>query len=155
MIIQSVKLQKHIQDKNLFVEIENKKATRWVTCDNYKIGQVLRNLLANTIKYSAVNQTIQIVLEETIIETIGRQTSAVKISVIDEGIGIPKNELSTIFEKFSQSSRTKSTAEGTGLGLAISKKIINAHGGKIWAANNQKGGATFSFLLPYQRDVVC
>ncbi|MBU2645974.1 hybrid sensor histidine kinase/response regulator, partial [bacterium] len=61
---------------------------------------------------------------------------------------IPADELETIFEKFTQSSRTKTGAGGTGLGLAICREIIEAHHGKIWATNNPDGGATFSFYIP-------
>lgn len=75
---------------------------------------------------------------------------ALFVIVKDRGIGIPENELTSIFDKFTQSSKTKTGAGGTGLGLAICKEIIKAHHGKIWAENNPEGGAMFSFLLPYE-----
>lgn len=71
--------------------------------------------------------------------------------MIDQGIGIPGNELVSVFDKFTQSSMTKTGAGGTGLGLAICVDIVEAHRGKIWAENNPEGGATFSFTLPYQQ----
>ena len=77
-------------------------------------------------------------------------TPAVLFSVIDQGIGIPENELDSIFDKFVQSSKTKTGAGGTGLGLAICKEIIDAHKGEIWAENNAEGGSIFSFMLPYE-----
>jgi signal transduction histidine kinase len=68
--------------------------------------------------------------------------------IIDEGPGIPQNELVAIFDKFIQSSKTNLGAGGTGLGLAICKEIILAHNGRIWAQNNPEGGAKFSFIIP-------
>jgi len=73
---------------------------------------------------------------------------AITLAVVDEGIGIPVDELDAVFDKFVQSSKTKSGAGGTGLGLAICKEIMDHHHGKIWAENNAKGGATFNFSLP-------
>ena len=79
-------------------------------------------------------------------------TSVITVSIKDEGVGIPETELNTIFNKFIQSSKTNNGAGGTGLGLAICKEIIQAHSGKIWAENNPEGGATFSFMLPYEQN---
>jgi len=73
------------------------------------------------------------------------------VSIKDDGIGIPENELETVFEKFNQSSITKNGAGGTGLGLAICKEIIKDHQGHIWGENNLEGGATFSFTLPHHQ----
>ncbi len=73
---------------------------------------------------------------------------ALKTVVADHGPGIPEDELELIFEKFIQSSTTKTGAGGTGLGLAICREIINAHGGKIWAEKNPDGkGTVFIFTL--------
>jgi signal transduction histidine kinase len=69
-------------------------------------------------------------------------------TIRDNGIGIPHGEVETVFDKFVQSSKTKSGAGGTGLGLAIVKQIIEAHHGKIWAENAAPKGACFRFLLP-------
>jgi K+-sensing histidine kinase KdpD len=69
-------------------------------------------------------------------------------SVIDQGIGIPEEELSSVFDKFVQSSKTKTGAGGTGLGLAICREIINCHEGIISANNNDYGGATFEIKIP-------
>ena len=75
---------------------------------------------------------------------------AVTLSVADQGVGIPEEELESVFDKFIQSSKTKSGAGGTGLGLAISREIIGAHGGQIMAKNNESGGAEFIVTLPRQ-----
>jgi two-component system, sensor histidine kinase ChiS len=73
--------------------------------------------------------------------------------VQDEGLGIPDSELESVFDKFVQSSKTKTGAGGTGLGLSICKEIIEDHRGQIWAENNKEGGATFRFLLPYEQEI--
>lgn len=72
---------------------------------------------------------------------------AVRVSVTDTGVGIPPGELESIFEKFVQSSRTRSNAGGTGLGLSICREIVEAHGGRIWAENRAGGGSCFAFVI--------
>ena len=102
--------------------------------------QVLRNLLSNAVKFS--NNGNQITL------TISSLERAIKVSVEDSGIGVPENELESIFDKFTQSTKTNTGAGGTGLGLSICREIIAAHKGRIWAENNPSGGAIFNFTLP-------
>ena len=76
------------------------------------------------------------------------KAAALSFSIQDEGIGIPENELNSVFEQYIQSSKTKNRTGSTGLGLAISNEIIKAHEGKINVENNPNGGAKFSFFLP-------
>lgn len=107
-----------------------------VYCDKVRIFQVLSNLIANAIKFTEEGQ-ITIRSEE-------RDDGYAVISVIDSGKGIVEEMMPRLFKKFA----TKSDS-GTGLGLYLSKKIIESHGGTIWAENNAGGkGATFSFALP-------
>lgn len=73
---------------------------------------------------------------------------ALSFSIEDQGIGIPENELGLVFDKFIQSSHTKTNAGGTGLGLPICHEIINLHRGKIWAEQAEHGGSVFKFMLP-------
>jgi PAS domain S-box-containing protein len=118
-------------------------------CDQRKIQQVIRKLLSNAIKYSPEGKTITVtVTGDRLTADDGVDRAAVRVAVSDQGIGIPEMELSTVFDKFSQSSRTKTGAGGTGLGLAICREIIRAHHGTIWAENNPTGGAVFSFVIP-------
>ena len=112
--------------------------------DEQKIGQVIRNLLSNAIKFSPDNKVVSIVAK--------RCDTTVVVSVSDEGPGIPENELEAVFDKFAQSSRTKTGAGGTGLGLSICREIVDAHGGRIWATTGGDGGACVQFELPRSQD---
>jgi len=116
--------------------------------DINRIGQVMRNLFSNAIKFSKQGQEITISYSEDTTILYGREQPAVKISIADNGVGVPDGELETIFDKFIQSSKTKTGAGGTGLGLPICKEIIQNHkGAKIWAENNPEGGTIFNLVL--------
>lgn len=108
--------------------------------DTDSILQVLYNLISNAIKFSPDNSSLTVKLE--------KNAENMHFSLVDEGVGVPDDELDTVFDKFVQSSKTKTGAGGTGLGLAICKKIIEGHNGKIWAENNSEKGATFHFEIP-------
>ena len=85
----------------------------------------------------------------------GRNIPGLAVSIADEGIGVPPEELQDIFNKFTRSSLTASGKSGTGLGLSICREIVHLHKGAIWAENNEKTpGAVFTFILPedYARD---
>ncbi|AVP87940.1 Putative Na+/proline symporter [Candidatus Phycorickettsia trachydisci] len=114
-----------------------------VRCDKDKITQVLINLLKNAVEFTPKGM-IEIVVSK---ENIG-STKCIKCSVIDEGVGIPEEELFDVFGPFIQSSRTKNMSGGKGLGLAICQHIIKLHKGKIYAENNPKKGSTFAFIIP-------
>ncbi len=108
--------------------------------DKERIGQVLRNLFVNAIKFSPDHGVIK--------ASIALLNDKYHFSLTDEGIGIPKDELETIFDSFIQSSRTKTGAGGTGLGLSICRQIVESHHGKIWAENNAGDGSSFHFIIP-------
>ncbi len=114
--------------------------------DPLRIGQVIRNLLSNAIKFSPPERSIDITLD--FIAVNGERH--ISVSVADRGPGIPPGELESIFDKFIQSSATKTGAGGTGLGLAICREIIHAHQGEIRAFNAPEGGALFRFTFPCQ-----
>ena len=124
-----------------------------INFDSNRIAQVVNNILDNAIKFSPEKSTIRITLEKTKLiigkrKTDTTQKTAIILKVTDQGPGIPENELDAVFDKFIQSSKTKSGAGGTGLGLPICKEIIAAHQGKIWVENGPEGGAVFNIVIP-------
>jgi len=110
--------------------------------DPERISQVLTNLMKNSIIAIKPNSgTIEITVDDL--------PKEVKISIKDNGIGIPKDKQSNLFKKFYQVDVTLTREKGgSGLGLAICKGIINNHHGRIWAESVQNQGATFSFTIP-------
>jgi signal transduction histidine kinase len=119
-----------------------------VEADKYRLSQVISNLLNNAIKFSKEKRGSISILAKEHVKKRRRNNNddsrSIIVSVKDTGTGIDPDILPNLFTKFA----TKSF-EGTGLGLFISKRIIEAHGGKIWAENNAATkGATFSFSLP-------
>ncbi len=115
--------------------------------DAFRIGQVVRNLLSNAVKFTPEGGTISLELRSTGVSG-EKESELLEVCVSDTGIGIPDGELKSVFEAFSQSSRTTDGAGGTGLGLAICKEIVSAHGGDILACNNPDGGAVITFRVP-------
>jgi len=108
--------------------------------DREKIMQVVRNLVSNAIKFSKKGTTIRIQIDRT--------SEKLTCRVINHGMGIPAEELDSIFDKFVQSSKTKTGAGGTGLGLAICKEIVEQHTGKVWAESQINGETKFTVELP-------
>ena len=146
-------LEPTANEKKIDVILTESQFPTVVTCDSYRIGQVVRNLFSNALKFTPSGKTITILFESVTLTSGGSATNrktlpAISVSIKDEGIGIPENEIEYVFGKFTQSSKTKTGAGGTGLGLAICKEIIEYHGGKIFVKNNEKSGVTFSFILP-------
>lgn len=112
-----------------------------VVADKIRISQVIINLISNAIKYSQHSKKITVRLRET--------ASTIQVSVKDTGIGIAKNYLSRIFDRFYQVKNFQGTSNGgLGLGLYISQMIIDLHGGRIWAKSAKGKGSTFSFVIP-------
>jgi signal transduction histidine kinase len=142
-------LDKH----KLSLEITSQATRTSLPLDAKRITQVILNLLSNAIKFSPEGSKIKVELTDTEL-LAGRRASdtealtALAIHVTDSGPGIPEDELDSIFEKFVQSSLTKTGAGGTGLGLAISRAIVNQHRGTLVAVNNSEGGACFTITLP-------
>ncbi|HEY0955733.1 MAG TPA: PAS domain-containing sensor histidine kinase, partial [Roseateles sp.] len=116
-----------------------------VLADRRRLQQLLRNLLANAIRFSPTGGLIEL-------QAALAPDGSVRVDVSDRGPGIPPDELETIFEAFVQSSATRDSAGGTGLGLAICRRIAQAHGGRVWATNREGGGAVLSLTLPATRE---
>ena len=108
--------------------------------DAFRLQQVLRNVLANALRFAPPDSVIQ--------TRWSRQGEDLVVQVRDHGPGIPPDELEAIFAPFTQSTRTKDGSGGTGLGLAICRKIMAAHRGRIIAMNAEDGGAVFEIRLP-------
>lgn len=132
---------------NQFPEIsfQPEKASVYVQADKGRITQVINNLVDNAIKFAPQqNGKLDIVVSYRDGDNKEKFDGNVIVSVKDNGTGIDPEIMPKLFSKFA----TKSFS-GTGLGLYVSKNIIEAHGGKIWAENNNNGnGATFYFSLP-------
>lgn len=107
--------------------------------DRVQLQQVLLNLLLNAM--DAVGDSPP--REGRVTVRVRRTATAVEVSVIDNGHGIPADAMVRLFEPF-----YTTKPKGMGVGLPISKSIVEAHGGTLWAANNPEGGATFTFSLP-------
>ncbi|MCP4622150.1 MAG: DUF3365 domain-containing protein [bacterium] len=130
-------------DKNISINYENS-GDILVELDLERMEQVLVNLIENAIKFSDPETVIQIKIEE--------DQTHVTVGVKDQGIGISKENLNSIFQKFSTGpSAGINKPEGTGLGLAICKAIIEAHDGKIWAESVKGQSSTFYFSLLKKR----
>lgn len=132
-------LEKSLRERELQLELEDDLPPVFI--DGVQIQQVLVNLLDNAIKYSTAGTAIGL--------KVVRVGEAVEVRVWNTGEGIPKDEISRIFERFYRvnSSRQRSI-RGTGLGLAICQGIIEAHGGRIWVQSAPDQTTTFSFTLP-------
>ncbi len=116
--------------------------------DKTKFYQVMRNLLANAMKFTAPYKEVRIVLSEDYLASNGDRQAAWKVMVIDQGIGLEKDELESVFGKFVKGRKTSRAVAGVGLGLSICKRIVEDHHGTIWAEQNEHKGATFCFKLP-------
>jgi PAS domain S-box-containing protein len=144
-----------LKEKSLEMEIIASEVDTMAYLDKYKILQVMLKLLSNAIKFTPPGKSIQVSFSETTLPVDTSQVdkgavAAIQVSIIDYGIGVPEEEVEGIFDKFIQSSKTRTGAGGTGLGLAICKEIIMGHGGSIWVEENPAGGAVFTFVIPRQ-----
>jgi PAS domain S-box-containing protein len=110
-----------------------------VFADRVQLQQVLLNLLLNACDAMVADSSDE---KQVTIVTAETEAGEVKLSVADQGTGIPPDEMDRVFEPF-----VTSKPHGLGLGLAICRSIVTAHGGKLWADNNEKGGATFHLKL--------
>ncbi|MEC1521880.1 cell wall metabolism sensor histidine kinase WalK [Neobacillus niacini] len=130
---QNVSFKRQLPDHAIFVEIDEDKMT-----------QVLYNIISNAMKYSPEGGQITFSIKE--------EEEKIIVSVSDQGVGIPKENISKIFDRFYRvdKARTRKLG-GTGLGLAIAKEMVNVHGGMIWAASEEGKGTEISFSLPYEQ----
>ncbi len=146
LIDETVELHENFaKTKNIqIVNLVDKKQT--VDADRFMITTVIRNLISNALKYSYPNGTITINMQ--------RSTNELVMSVSDEGVGIEKETLSSLFE-IDENKSTPGTADekGTGLGLLLCKEFIAYHQGRIWAESKPGEGSVFSFAIPTNQKV--
>ncbi|WP_018663440.1 cell wall metabolism sensor histidine kinase WalK [Heyndrickxia acidiproducens] len=129
---QNVTFKRKLPKTEIFVEI-----------DEDKLTQVLYNVISNALKYSPEGGQITFKVKEF--------DDKIEVSISDQGVGIPKENVKKIFERFYRVDKARSRKlGGTGLGLAIAKEIVNLHGGNIWASSKEGKGTTIYFTLPYE-----
>ncbi|MET0787192.1 MAG: cell wall metabolism sensor histidine kinase WalK [Paenisporosarcina sp.] len=130
----NVNLQRLLPDAQYFVEV-----------DTDKLTQVLDNIISNALKYSPDGGNVRfgVIVQEGFL----------KVMISDDGMGIPKENVERIFERFYRVDRARARSMGgTGLGLAIAREMIEAHGGTIWAESEEGHGTTIFFTLPFELD---
>lgn len=133
-----------IRERGIQLIINDTVSDPFIDMDRNKIIRVLENIITNSVKYlNNRNGDISIYLTDN--------EKLVEIAITDNGPGVPEEYLTSIFSRFYRLDASRSH-EGSGLGLAISKKIIEAHGGTIWAKNNPSGGLTIHFTLEKKDD---
>jgi two-component system, OmpR family, phosphate regulon sensor histidine kinase PhoR len=134
------------EKKNISVTLEHAPDGTEVFCDYEAVHQILGNLLDNGIKYTHEGGSLVVGARPT---AVADQPSMVEIFVRDSGIGIPKEELPRLFERFYRVDKARSRdLGGTGLGLSIVKHLVRGQGGDVWVASDVGQGSTFSFTLP-------
>lgn len=128
--------------KNLRLTTHFTPGVESIEADADKITQVITNLVGNAVKFTPSGGEITV--------KVFKFGEFIQVDVIDTGLGIPKQDLNKVFEKFYQvtSLGSQETAKGTGLGLTISRGIVEKHGGKIWVESELGKGSKFSFTLP-------
>jgi len=128
---------KHVQ---LLLEAPEERV--WVMADALRIEQVLDNLLSNALKFSSEGGIVKVLMKQD------QKAGVLEVSVTDGGPGIQAADLPYIFERFYQGrTKAKHATPGSGLGLALAKKVVEAHGGRIWIESEAKKGTSVRFIL--------
>jgi signal transduction histidine kinase len=133
----------YINKKDIEIQLEKQIDQCFSIADPFWYGQLLTNLLSNSINYSTKG-TILVKF------STGKKNGINHfiVSVKDEGIGIPDAELNNVFDPYNRGNVENLYSKGAGLGLSICREIVEAHGGNISASNNQEIGSTIEFLIP-------
>jgi len=134
-------VQNRAARKSIKVDYKIEPAVDEVFGEPILIEETVTNLLFNAIKYTPNKGAVRL--------NATNRNDAILIEICDSGIGIPEDEIGKIFDEFYRATNARKVErEGTGLGLSIAKQVVERHGGKIWAENNENGGSKFSFTLP-------
>jgi two-component system sensor histidine kinase VicK len=139
--------QKEAQKRQISLRADTGQGDLNIQGDASKISIALSNIVQNAIIFSNPEGDVRVVAEEI--------PGYVKVSVIDNGIGIPTKDLPHVFERFYQvESHLTRRHGGMGLGLSVAKVMIEIHGGRIWAESIENKGSNFTFILPTACDKV-
>jgi len=138
----AVRLAPQFEDKGVILQMDVPPDLPLVLADSGRAVQVLTNLLGNALQYTPGGGRVTL--------RAWRDDPMVAIAVADTGAGIPPEHLPHLFERFYRVDKSRSrTGGGSGIGLTIAKHLVEAHGGRIWAASAGSGqGSTFTFTLP-------
>jgi signal transduction histidine kinase len=135
--------QDEAKARNITLAAEMRDSPFFVDVDASKIGIVFGNLVKNALQFTNPGGKIIIKVQD--------DDAFMKVSVSDDGIGIPAKDLPRIFERFFQVEEHLTRRHGgMGLGLSVAKSIVELHGGRIWAESQEAGGSTVTFLLPHE-----
>jgi signal transduction histidine kinase len=127
--------------RNITLKAEMGEAPFYLNADETKLGIALSNLIKNALQFTETGGHVTLSVQE--------DSGHFKVSVTDDGIGIPARDLPRVFERFFQvETHLTRRYGGMGLGLAVAKAMIELHGGRIWAESEEGKGSTFTFLLP-------
>ncbi len=119
-----------------------------VFADSKRLQQIFINLVGNAIKFTTQGKKVFIKIEDYV-----HSRGVLLVSVIDSGIGIPKDKIDILFNRFAQADNTPTRkAGGTGLGLAIVKELVHLHGGRIWVESEEGKGSSFFFTILKARE---
>jgi two-component system, OmpR family, sensor histidine kinase VicK len=130
------------RQKDIHLQLQMENDLPMVIVDRDKLDQVLDNVISNAVKYTPASGSITIKAEKS-------DSDIVQVSISDTGLGIPKQDLNRLFERFYRVDKARSrTLGGTGLGLSIAQEIIHSHGGEIWIESEYEQGTTVFFTLP-------
>jgi len=139
-------VQQRLLDQGLDLKVVQPDAAVISSVDRKRVEQVLDNLVENALKYTSGGD-----MPELHLRSVGDEA---QLSVVDHGVGIPRDEREQIFERFYRASNVQSiTDTGMGLGLFICRRIVEAHGGRIWAEPTPGGGSTFKVAIPAEATV--
>ncbi|HEV8540421.1 MAG TPA: HAMP domain-containing sensor histidine kinase [Nitrospiraceae bacterium] len=130
------------EGKQVRLVLESRHKPFLVPTDRMRIEQVLDNLLSNAVKFSPSGGVVRVRLD------LDRTHTLARVEVSDSGPGIPPDSLPRIFDRFYQGPIVAQGVAGTGLGLALAKKVVEGHGGRIWAVSDLGKGTTVQFVLP-------
>jgi signal transduction histidine kinase len=135
--------QDEANSRNITLLCEAGEVPCYVNADESKLNIALSNLVKNSIQFTEAGGQVTVKIQE--------DTGHVKVSVTDNGIGIPAGDLPRVFERFFQvETHLTRRYGGMGLGLSVAKAMIELHGGRIWVDSEEGKGSTFTFLLPME-----